>query len=103
MFLRCCPNARITLSAGNSLPVKTKDPLSPVASSSSHGSNFNKSTSLILGEMQGGSFSPSTKSQADDTPKLHSLYPVLPHAMGHDGSLADVFVPLDAIKPSEFH
>lgn len=102
MLLRCCPNARITLSAGNSLPVKTKDPLSPAASASSHGSNFNTSTSLLLGEMQGGSISPSTKSQADDTPVLHSLHPVLPHAMGQDGSLANVFIPLDAIKPSEF-
>lgn len=103
MFLRCCPNARITLSAGNSLPVKTKDPLSPAASSSSHGSNFSTSTSLLLGEMQGGSISPPTKSQTDDTPVLHSLHPVLPHTMGQDGSLANVFVPLDAIKPSEFH
>lgn len=103
MFLRCCPDARITLSTSNSLPVKTKEPLSPAAWSSSHGGNFNTSTSLLLGEMQGGSISPSTKSQADDTPVLHSLHPVLPHTIGHDESLANVFVPLDAIKPSEFH
>lgn len=52
--------------------------------------------------MQGESVVSSTKSLIDDTPVTHSLLPVLPPTTGQDGSLADVFVPLDAIKPSEF-
>ncbi|XP_008276700.1 ADP-ribosylation factor-binding protein GGA3a [Stegastes partitus] len=64
------------------------------------------STSLIAGGMQGWSTPPPTKSQADDSPLLRSLSPILPLSQASPGgrqqvSLADVFVPLDAIKPSK--
>ena len=61
---------------------------------------------LLVEEMHGGSALPPTRSQADDSPLLRSLSPILPLSqaspgMGQEGSLANVFVPLDAIKPSE--
>uniref|UniRef100_A0AAQ5WVY7 Golgi associated, gamma adaptin ear containing, ARF binding protein 3a n=1 Tax=Amphiprion ocellaris TaxID=80972 RepID=A0AAQ5WVY7_AMPOC len=61
--------------------------------------------SLVWG-MQGWSTPPPTKSQADDSPLLRSLSPILPLSQaspsrGPEVSLADVFVPLDAIKPSK--
>uniref|UniRef100_A0AAQ5ZUI8 Golgi associated, gamma adaptin ear containing, ARF binding protein 3a n=1 Tax=Amphiprion ocellaris TaxID=80972 RepID=A0AAQ5ZUI8_AMPOC len=64
------------------------------------------SSSLITGGMQGWSTPPPTKSQADDSPLLRSLSPILPLSQaspsrGPEVSLADVFVPLDAIKPSK--
>lgn len=65
----------------------------------------NTSTSLLLGRIQGGSTPPPANSQADDSPLLRSLSPILPlsHASPEkEVSLADVFVPLDVIKPSEF-
>ncbi|XP_076585195.1 ADP-ribosylation factor-binding protein GGA3a [Chaetodon auriga] len=64
------------------------------------------STSLLLGGMQGGSAPPLSKNQADDSPLLRSLSPILPlnqasPCKGQEVSLANVFVPLDAIKPSQ--
>ncbi|XP_038569711.1 ADP-ribosylation factor-binding protein GGA3a isoform X3 [Micropterus salmoides] len=64
----------------------------------------NTSTSLLLGRIQGGSTPPPANSQADDSPLLRSLSPILPlsHASPEkEVSLADVFVPLDVIKPSK--
>ncbi|XP_069553330.1 ADP-ribosylation factor-binding protein GGA3a [Brachyistius frenatus] len=64
------------------------------------------STSLITGGMQGRSTPPAAKSQADDSPLLRSLSPIIPLNQASPGrvqevSLANVFVPLDAIKPSK--
>lgn len=64
------------------------------------------SASLITGGMQGWSTPPPTKSQADDSPLLRSLSPILPLSQaspgrGQEVSLANVFVPLDAIRPSQ--
>lgn len=83
----------------DSLLVKSEDLLTTL--SSSHGTAFATSASL-----QGGSTSPLDQSQADDNPLLHFLSPILPLSQtspdgGQDGSLANIFVPLDAIKPSE--
>ncbi|XP_068177652.1 ADP-ribosylation factor-binding protein GGA3a isoform X2 [Antennarius striatus] len=63
------------------------------------------STSLLFGGMQGGSTPSSAKCQADDSPLLHSLSPILPLSQTNPGSeqevsLSNVFVPLDTIKPS---
>ncbi|XP_047435313.1 ADP-ribosylation factor-binding protein GGA3a isoform X2 [Mugil cephalus] len=62
--------------------------------------------SLIAGGMQDWPTPPTTKNQADDSPLLRSLSPILPLSQvnpgwGQEVSLANVFVPLDAIKPSK--
>uniref|UniRef100_A0A8C4DLI5 Golgi associated, gamma adaptin ear containing, ARF binding protein 3a n=1 Tax=Dicentrarchus labrax TaxID=13489 RepID=A0A8C4DLI5_DICLA len=80
----------------------SEDVLAPAALSSSLGVT---STSL-LGGMEEGSTPPPAKSQADDSPLLRSLSPILPLSqvspgMGQEVSLANVFVPLDSIKPSQ--
>lgn len=90
----------------DSLLVKSEDLLTLATLSSSHGVAFAPSASLLLSDMQGGSTSPLDQSQADDNPLLHFLSPILPLSQtspdrGQDGSLANIFVPLDAIKPSE--
>ncbi|XP_027138571.1 ADP-ribosylation factor-binding protein GGA3a [Larimichthys crocea] len=77
--------------------VKNEDLLAPSAPSSSLGVTSTTSTSLL--------FTPGN-SQADDSPLLRSLSPVLPlnqpsPGRGQEASLANVFVPLDAIKPSQ--
>uniref|UniRef100_A0A8C4GGQ2 Golgi associated, gamma adaptin ear containing, ARF binding protein 3a n=1 Tax=Dicentrarchus labrax TaxID=13489 RepID=A0A8C4GGQ2_DICLA len=85
-----------------SMVIKSEDVLAPAALSSSLGVT---STSL-LGGMEEGSTPPPAKSQADDSPLLRSLSPILPLSqvspgMGQEVSLANVFVPLDSIKPSQ--
>ncbi|KAK5926491.1 hypothetical protein CgunFtcFv8_022058 [Champsocephalus gunnari] len=80
------------MDVGSSL-VRSEDLLVPALPSSSL-----SSTSLIE-VMQGGSIPPPAKSQADDSPLLRSLSPVLP--LSQEVSLANVFVPLEAIKPSQ--
>lgn len=76
--------------------------------SSSLGVSSSSSTSVpLLGGMSAGSTPTPPLSRADDSPLLRSLSPVLllsqaSPAKGQDVSLANVFVPLDAIKPSEF-
>uniref|UniRef100_A0A4W6FQG0 Golgi associated, gamma adaptin ear containing, ARF binding protein 3a n=1 Tax=Lates calcarifer TaxID=8187 RepID=A0A4W6FQG0_LATCA len=87
-----------------SLLVKSEDLCTPATLSSSLGVSSTTSTSLLTGGMQGGSALPPAKSQADDSPLLRSLSPILPLSqanpgMGQEVSLANVFVPLDAIKP----
>ncbi|KAJ4944420.1 hypothetical protein JOQ06_012964, partial [Pogonophryne albipinna] len=79
------------MDVGSSL-VRSEDLLVPALPSSSL-----SSTSLIE-VMQGGSIPPPAKSQADDSPLLRSLSPVLP--LSQEVSLANVFVPLEAIKPT---
>ncbi|XP_071396265.1 ADP-ribosylation factor-binding protein GGA3-like, partial [Centroberyx affinis] len=59
---------------------------------------------LLLEGVPGGSAPPPVTSQADDSPLLRSLSPILPlsqasPARGEEVSLANVFVPLDTIKP----
>lgn len=86
-----------------SLLVKNED-LCPPATLSSILGVSTSSTSLLVGGIQGGS-SPAPR-QADDSPLLRSLSPILPLSqtsagIGQEVSLANVFVPLDAIKPSE--
>ncbi|XP_040893126.1 ADP-ribosylation factor-binding protein GGA3a isoform X2 [Toxotes jaculatrix] len=88
-----------------SLLVKSEE--RPATASSSLSVSSTTSTSLLLAGMQGGSTPPPSKSQADDSPVLRSLSPILPLSQaspdrGQEVSLANVFVPLDAIKPSEF-
>lgn len=64
-------------------------------------------TSTLLSEgIHGWATPPSTKSQADDSPLLRSLSPILPLSQaspgrGQEVSLANVFVPLNNIKPSK--
>uniref|UniRef100_A0A8C2X6Q3 Golgi associated, gamma adaptin ear containing, ARF binding protein 3a n=1 Tax=Cyclopterus lumpus TaxID=8103 RepID=A0A8C2X6Q3_CYCLU len=76
------------------LLVKSEDMLAPAAPSSRVGvASTTTSISLPLGETQAG-------------PLLHSLSPILPLSQaspgkGQEVSLANVFVPLDAIKPSK--
>ena len=82
------------MDVGSSL-VRSEDLLAPALPSSSL-----SSTSLIE-VMQGGSIPPPAKGQADDSPLLRSLSPVLP--LSQEVSLANVFVPLETIKPSEYH
>lgn len=85
----------------SSLPVQSDDLLRPAAPSPTHGSNSNPPISLLLDDMQRESVASSTKSLVDGTSVPLSLFPALPPTMGQDGSLANVYVPLDAIKPSE--
>ena len=87
-----------------SLQVKSEDLLAPATLSSSLAVTSTTSTSLLLG----GSTPPPAQSLVDDSPLLRSLSPILPLSQaspggGHEVSLANVFVPLNAIKPSEFH
>ena len=89
-----------------SLLVKREDLCAPAPLSFSAGVSSTTSALLLVEEMHGGSALPPTRSQADDSPLLRSLSPILPLSqaspgMGQEGSLANVFVPLDAIKPSE--
>ncbi|KAL7404341.1 hypothetical protein ABVT39_013429 [Epinephelus coioides] len=86
--------------------VKSEDLLAPPALSVGPEVTSTTSTSLLLGGIQGGSTPPPAKSQADDSPLLRSLSPILPLSQaspgkGQEVSLANVFVPLDAIKPSQ--
>uniref|UniRef100_I3KNZ7 Golgi associated, gamma adaptin ear containing, ARF binding protein 3a n=1 Tax=Oreochromis niloticus TaxID=8128 RepID=I3KNZ7_ORENI len=64
------------------------------------------STPIISEGIHAWSAPLSIKSQADDSPLLRSLSPVLPLSQsspgrGQEVSLANVFVPLDTIKPSK--
>ncbi|XP_073331679.1 ADP-ribosylation factor-binding protein GGA3a [Pagrus major] len=84
------------------LQVKSEDLLAPATLSSSLGVTSTTSTSLLLG----GSTPLPAQSLADDSPLLRSLSPILPLSQaspgrGQEVSLANVFVPLDAIKPSQ--
>ncbi|KAM8771627.1 ADP-ribosylation factor-binding protein GGA3a [Acanthopagrus schlegelii] len=84
------------------LQVKSEDLLAPAPLSSSLAVTSTTSTSLLLG----GSTPSPAQSLADDSPLLRSLSPILPLSQaspggGHEVSLANVFVPLDAIKPSQ--
>ncbi|KAM9362886.1 ADP-ribosylation factor-binding protein GGA3a [Symphorus nematophorus] len=90
---------------GNFL-VKSEDRLASATVSSSLSVTSSISTSLLLGGTEGVSTHPPPKSQADDSPLLRSLSPVLPlsqasPARGNEVSLVNVFVPLEAIKPSK--
>ncbi|XP_010772429.1 ADP-ribosylation factor-binding protein GGA3-like [Notothenia coriiceps] len=80
------------MDVGSSL-VRSEDLLVPALPSSS------LSNTSLIEVMQGGSIPPPAKSQADDSPLLRSLSPVLP--LSQEVSLANVFVPLEAIKPSK--
>ncbi|KAL6110200.1 gga3 [Pungitius sinensis] len=87
------------------LLVKRDDLLAPASLSSSVGVAAG-STSLLLGEALTGSTPLSAKGQAEDSPLLRSLSPILPlgqasQSTGREVSLANIFVPLDAIKPSK--
>ncbi|XP_068448515.1 ADP-ribosylation factor-binding protein GGA3a [Clinocottus analis] len=87
------------------LLVESEDLLAPAAPSSKVGvASSTASTSLVLEDMMAGSTPPPANSQADDSPLLRSLSPILPLSQASSGqevSLANVFVPLDAIKPSK--
>lgn len=89
----------ITLCVVSSLPGQKGDLLSL---SSTNGSGSSQAASLLLDEAQRESGASSTKSLVGGICVPHSLLPVLPARTAQDGSLADVFVPLDTIKPSEF-
>ncbi|KAM7009707.1 ADP-ribosylation factor-binding protein GGA3a [Tautogolabrus adspersus] len=89
-----------------SLLVDRKDPHAPADLSSNLGVPSITSTSLLLGGMHDGSGLRPSSNQADDSPLLRSLSPVLPLSQPspsreQDASLANVCVPLDAIKPSQ--
>nr|XP_019940079.1 PREDICTED: ADP-ribosylation factor-binding protein GGA3-like [Paralichthys olivaceus] len=95
----------------SSLLVKSEDLCAPAPLSSSVGVPQQcwcptTSALLLVEEVHGGSAPPPAKSQADDSPLLRSLSPILPLSQaspgrGEEVSLANVFVPLDAIKPSK--
>ncbi|KAG7239252.1 hypothetical protein INR49_029393 [Caranx melampygus] len=98
--------ALLDLDSPKNLLVRSED-LCPAATLSSVlGVSSTSSTSLLVGGMQ-GDFTPSpAQRQADDSPLLRSLSPILPLSqtsagIGQEVSLANVFVPLDAIKPSK--
>ncbi|XP_034752803.1 ADP-ribosylation factor-binding protein GGA3a [Etheostoma cragini] len=81
---------------------KSEHRLAPATLSSSLWVASTTSTSLLLG----GSTPPPAKSQADDSPLLRSLSPILSLSQaspgkGQEVSLANVVVPLDSIKPSK--
>uniref|UniRef100_A0A3Q3EID4 Golgi associated, gamma adaptin ear containing, ARF binding protein 3 n=1 Tax=Labrus bergylta TaxID=56723 RepID=A0A3Q3EID4_9LABR len=91
-----------------SLLVESKEPHAPADLSSNPGvPSSTTSSSLLLGGMHDGSGGLRPFShQADDSPLLRSLSPVLPLSLPspsreQDASLANVCVPLDAIKPSQ--
>ncbi|KAM7418909.1 hypothetical protein PAMA_016161 [Pampus argenteus] len=89
-----------------SLLIKSEDPLAPATLLSSLGGISTTSNSLLIGGMKAGSSDPPAKCQADESPLLRSLSPILPLSQtspgrGEEMSLANVFVPLDAIKPSK--
>lgn len=75
--------------------------LRPAAPSPADGGSSHPPMSLLLDDVQRESGASSNKSLADGTSVPHSLLPAFPPTPGQDGSLADVFVPLDAVKPSE--
>ncbi|XP_070712550.1 ADP-ribosylation factor-binding protein GGA3a [Pempheris klunzingeri] len=88
-----------------SMLLKSEDLCAPATLSSNLGVTSTTFTSPRLGGIQGGSTPSPAKSQADDSPLLRSLSPILPLSQaspgrGQDVSLANVSVPLDAIKPS---
>ncbi|KAM4603250.1 ADP-ribosylation factor-binding protein GGA3a [Polymixia lowei] len=77
-----------------------------LAPSSSPGVSSSTSIPQLLGGFPGASMPLPVRSQADDSPLLRSLSPVLPlgqasPARGQEISLANVYVPLEAIKPSK--
>lgn len=87
-----------------SLLVKSEDLCPPATLSSILGVSSTSSSSLLVGGTQGDSSA--ALMQADDSPLLRSLSPILPLSqtsagIGQEVSLTNVFVPLDAIKPSE--
>ncbi|XP_022620781.1 ADP-ribosylation factor-binding protein GGA3-like isoform X3 [Seriola dumerili] len=89
-----------------SLLVKNEDLCAPATLSSNLGFSSTTSTSMLVGGMQGSSTPSPAKRQADDSPLLRSLSPILPLSqasagMGQEVSLTNVFVPLDVIKPSK--
>lgn len=64
------------------------------------------SASVLTAGVQGRSTPPAVRSHADDSPLLRSLSPIVPVSQaspsrGDEVSLAALFVPLEAIKPSE--
>ncbi|XP_029364564.1 ADP-ribosylation factor-binding protein GGA3a isoform X2 [Echeneis naucrates] len=90
---------------GNLL-VKSEDLCTPATLSPNLGVSSITATSMLGGGMQRRSTPPLAKSQADGSPLLRSLSPILPLSQATAGSvqevsLADVFVPLDSIKPSK--
>lgn len=102
-----CPHSTPGVMDFSSLLVKSEDLRAPATLLSSLGGTSTTSNPLLIGGMPGGSTPPSAKCQADDSPLLRSLSPILPLSQPSPGrveevSLANVFVPLDAIKPSEF-
>ncbi|XP_042253257.1 ADP-ribosylation factor-binding protein GGA3a [Thunnus maccoyii] len=89
-----------------SLLIKSEDLHPPATLLSNLGGTSTTSNPLLIGGMSGGSTLPPAKCQPDDSPLLRSLSPVLPLSQpspgrGEEVSLANVFVPLDAIKPSK--
>ncbi|XP_041838689.1 ADP-ribosylation factor-binding protein GGA3a [Melanotaenia boesemani] len=75
-------------------------------SSNNDGGTFTLSTSLTPAGNQGLSAPSTTKSHIDDSPLLRSLSPIpllnqVSPGKGQEVSLANIFVPLEAIKPSK--
>ncbi|KAM8879282.1 ADP-ribosylation factor-binding protein GGA3a isoform 2-T2 [Spinachia spinachia] len=91
----------------SSLLGKRDDLLASAAPSSSVGVvSASTSASLLLGEVLAGSAPPPAKTQAEDSPLLRPCCSIMPlsrasQGPGQEVSLANVFVPLDAITPSK--
>ncbi|KAF3687522.1 ADP-ribosylation factor-binding protein [Channa argus] len=94
------------------LLIKSDDLLAPATLSSGLDTLSATSTSVLTGGMQRGPTPPPMKILADDSPVLRSLSPILPlrqaspghnhcSGRGQEVSLANIVVPLDAIKPSK--
>ncbi|XP_041641799.1 ADP-ribosylation factor-binding protein GGA3a isoform X2 [Cheilinus undulatus] len=92
--------------ATDAVLVKSKDLNAPAVLSSSLGVPSTASTSLLQGRVHDGSSLPPSSHRADDSPLLRSLSPILSLSQpspsrSQEVSLANVFVPLEAIKPSQ--
>uniref|UniRef100_A0A665THE9 ADP-ribosylation factor-binding protein GGA3-like n=1 Tax=Echeneis naucrates TaxID=173247 RepID=A0A665THE9_ECHNA len=100
------PNRTTGVMDFGNLLVKSEDLCTPATLSPNLGVSSITATSMLGGGMQRRSTPPLAKSQADGSPLLRSLSPILPLSQATAGSvqevsLADVFVPLDSIKPSK--
>ncbi|XP_028269411.1 ADP-ribosylation factor-binding protein GGA3a [Parambassis ranga] len=77
-----------------------------LGNNNNHGISSTSPMSVIAGGMEECSTPPPTKSEADDSPLLRSLSPIpalnqASPGSAQEASLADVYVPLEAIRPSK--
>ncbi|XP_029992964.1 ADP-ribosylation factor-binding protein GGA3a isoform X2 [Sphaeramia orbicularis] len=98
--------AQLDLGSPKNLLVKDEDVKPAATHSPGLGVTSKTSDPLVREGQRDGSPLSAAKSQADDSPLLRSLSPILPLShtspgRGQDVSLANVFVPLETIRPSK--